>query len=118
MKENPCHLPETAHANHHLLRFYFDNNQIVEQNREVMAANCSAARAAHQDRRPLDYVCIQADAAAQTAFALPMQSTMTHGTDKCVFVCITNNSDFLRFSRIETRLQHGLRACAMSGLPG
>ena len=37
---------------------------------------------AKTNRHPLRFVSIQADAAAQTAFMLPMQSSVTHGTDR------------------------------------
>ena len=37
---------------------------------------------AKSNRHPLRFVSIQADAAAQTAFMLPMQSPVTHGTDR------------------------------------
>ena len=37
---------------------------------------------AKSNRHPLRFVSIQADAAAQTAFMLPMHSPVTHGTDR------------------------------------
>ena len=37
---------------------------------------------AKSNRHPLRFVSIQADAAAQTAFMLPMQSPVTQGTDR------------------------------------
>ena len=37
---------------------------------------------AKSNRHPLRFVSIQANAAAQTAFMLPMQSPVTHGTDR------------------------------------
>lgn len=41
---------------------------------------------AKANREPLKFVSIQADAAAQTAFALPMLSPLTHGTDRYAIV--------------------------------
>ena len=37
---------------------------------------------AKSNSHPLRFVSIQADAAAQTAFTLPMQSPVTHGPDR------------------------------------
>lgn len=59
-----------------------NGGQLVNLDREVMTTNARRATDAQLARKPLEYVCMQADAAAQTAFALPMQSTMTHGTDR------------------------------------
>lgn len=56
-----------------------------------MDSNTRKARDAQQARNPLRYVVIQADACAQTAFALPMQSTMTHGTDRYLKYLSTKN---------------------------
>ena len=39
---------------------------------------------ANSNSHPLRFVSIQADAAAQTAFTLPMQSPVTHGTDRYI----------------------------------
>ena len=55
---------------------------MVNMDRRCLALNSQEALAAKADMKPLRKVCFQADAANQTAFALPMLSTVTHGTDK------------------------------------
>ena len=49
---------------------------------------------AKSNRHPLRFVSIQADAAAQTAFMLPMQSPVTHAPTGKELVCLM---PFLKF---------------------
>ena len=56
--------------------------EIVKQDRQYLADIAEKARRAKAELSPLRSVSIQADAANQTAFALPMCSTLIHGTDK------------------------------------
>lgn len=59
-----------------------DSSQLVTLDRQRMAFIAEAAKRAKANMEPLKYVSMQADAAAQTAFALPMCPAVTHGTDK------------------------------------
>ncbi|CAN0292175.1 unnamed protein product [Ascophyllum nodosum] len=54
----------------------------VELDRGCILRDEQRAMEAKSNRHPLRFVSIQADAAAQTAFMLPMQSPVTHGTDR------------------------------------
>ncbi|CAN0101251.1 unnamed protein product [Sphacelaria rigidula] len=56
--------------------------QLVTLDRERLAFISRAAIRAKANQEPLKFVSLQADAAAQTVFALPMCSPVTHGTDK------------------------------------
>ncbi|CAN0222306.1 unnamed protein product, partial [Scytosiphon promiscuus] len=55
---------------------------LIELDRACLLRDEQRAIDAKRDREPLRFVSIQADAAAQTAFALPMLSPLTHGTDR------------------------------------
>lgn len=59
-----------------------DAPQAVTADRERLSAISSGAIRAKANMEPLKFVSMQADAAAQTAFALPMCSPLTHGTDR------------------------------------
>ena len=55
----------------------------IELDRECLLRDEQRAMEAKSNRHPLRFVSIQANAAAQIAFMLPMQSPVTHGTDRC-----------------------------------
>lgn len=56
--------------------------QEVSKDRDCLERRTAAALRAKANMEPLKFVSIQADAANQTCFALPMCSPVTHGTDK------------------------------------
>lgn len=66
---------------------------------------------AKSNRDPLRFVAIQADAAAQCALALPMVSTLTHGTDRY------GTGSFRALTQIVRVLLHYL-TCATTRAPG
>ena len=56
--------------------------QLVKLDRQVIADRTHQARLAKADGKPLETVFIMADAANQTAHALPTVYPPTHGGDK------------------------------------
>ncbi|CAM9391774.1 unnamed protein product, partial [Hapterophycus canaliculatus] len=56
--------------------------KLIELDRACLLRDEQRAIEAKRNRDPLRFVSIQADAAAQTAFALPMLSPLTHGIDR------------------------------------
>ncbi|CAM9794204.1 unnamed protein product, partial [Sphacelaria rigidula] len=56
--------------------------KVLTADRQRLATISSGAIRAKANMEPLEYVPMQADAAAQTAVALPMCSPLTHGTDR------------------------------------